>query len=106
MQINRPARPLLVALLAALIAVAACASSGAAPPAGTGAPNSRAAATSLAAPTVGSAEDAAALVVASDPRFEGVIPRNPDIIGASRGGEASANDDGSYPVKVTIGWGD
>jgi hypothetical protein len=62
--------------------------------------------TGPAAPTVASAEDAAALVVASDPRFEGAIPRDPQMIGASRWWEASANDDGSYTVKVTIGWGD
>jgi hypothetical protein len=83
----------------ALVAVAACASSGAASPAGS-------AASIPAAPTVASAEDAAALVVASDPRFEGAIALDPEMIGVSKWWEASANDDGSYAVKVTIGWGD
>jgi hypothetical protein len=98
---RRARRSLAVVVIAlvALVAVAACASSGAAP-AGSAAP------TAPAAPTVASAEDAAALVVASDPRFEGVIPRDPEMIGASRWWEASANDDGSYTVKVTLGWGD
>jgi len=99
MQTNRYRAGSLGVILIALLAVAACASSGAAP-AGT------AAATAPAAPTVASAEAAAALVVASDPRFEGAIPRDPQMIGASRWWEAAANDDGSYTVKLTIGWGD
>jgi hypothetical protein len=100
MQTNRHARRFLAVVVIALVAVAGCASSGAAPPAGSAAP------TAPAAPIVASAEDAAALVVASDPRFEGAIPRDPQMIGGSRWWEASANDDGSYTVKVTLGWGD
>src|SRR6185369_2254469 len=78
----------------------ACASSGAGSPGGSAAP------TAPAAPTVASVEDAAALVVASDPRFEDAVALDPQMIGLSKWWEASANDDGSYAVKVTIGWGD
>lgn len=84
-------------MLTALLAVTACASGGAASSAGSTPP---------AAPAVTSPEDAAARVVASDPRFAGTMPLDPDVIGASRWWEASANADGSYTVKITIGWGD
>ena len=93
----------MVTAIVAAVAVAACASSGAASPAG---PARSAPPSGPAAPTVASAEDAAALVVASDVRFEGAIALDPEMIGASKWWEASANDDGSYTVKVTIGWGD
>jgi hypothetical protein len=93
-------RPALLIVAAAVATLAACASSGAASPAGSAAPSG------AAAPTVASAEDAAALVVASDPRFEGAVALDPQMIGLSKWWEASANDDGSYTVKVTLGWGD
>ncbi|HYN68778.1 MAG TPA: hypothetical protein VEX41_01040 [Candidatus Eisenbacteria bacterium] len=97
MQTTRHPRRFLAAILIALLAVAGCATSGASSPAGATAPPAHA---------VTSPEDAAALVVASDPRFEGLKPLDPEIIGASRWWEASANEDGSFTVKVTIGWGD
>lgn len=93
-------RGVTVIALVALVAVAACAASGAASPSGTATP------TGPAAPTVASAEDAAARVVASDPRFEGALPLDPEMIGSSKWWEASANYDGSYNVKLTLGWGD
>jgi hypothetical protein len=96
-----PRSPAVVVIaLVALVAVGACASSGAESPA------SPPASSVPADPTVASAEDAAALVVASDPRFEGAIALDPEMIGVSKWWEASANDDGSYAVKITIGWGD
>ena len=95
----------LASLLVALLVVAACASSATAPPP-TEAPPGTAAPTAPAGPTITSPEDAAALVVASDPRFEGAMPLDPQMIGASRWWEAAANDDGTYSVKVTLGWGD
>jgi hypothetical protein len=55
---------------------------------------------------VASATDAAALVIATDPRFEGAIELTPDIIGASKWWEATALADGGYQVTITIGWGD
>ena len=55
---------------------------------------------------VASAADAAALVIATDPRFEGAINLTPDVIGASRWWEAQALADGAYRITLTIGWGD
>jgi len=84
----------------AIVTMVACASSGATSPAGSAAPSAPA------VPTVASVEDAAALVVASEPRFEGAVALDPQMIGLSKWWEAAANDDGIYTVKVTIGWGD
>jgi len=58
------------------------------------------------AATVTSAADAAALVIATDPRFEGAIGLTPDVIGASKWWTARALADGAYQVTLTIGWGD
>ena len=55
--------------------------------------------------TVSSPEAAAALVVASDPRFAGIGPKDPNVIGACCFWEASTARDG-YEVRVEIGWGD
>lgn len=55
---------------------------------------------------VATPEEAAALVIASDPRFAGTIKLSPDIIGASRWWEAAALADGSFQIMLTIGWGD
>jgi hypothetical protein len=55
---------------------------------------------------VASAADAAALVIAIDPRFEGAIALTPDVIGASRWWEATPLADGAYRVTLTLGWGD
>ena len=55
---------------------------------------------------IASPEDAAALVIATDPRFEGAIQLSPDVIGASKWWEATALDDGAYRISLTIGWGD
>jgi len=55
---------------------------------------------------VGSAADAAAIVIASDPRFAGAIELTPDIIGASKWWTAEPLAGGGYRVELTIGWGD
>ena len=55
--------------------------------------------------TISSPEAAAALVVASDPRFAGIGPKDPNLIGACCWWEASAGRDG-YKVGIEIGWGD
>ncbi|MBA3877028.1 MAG: hypothetical protein C0498_08855 [Anaerolinea sp.] len=55
---------------------------------------------------VESPEDAAALVIAADPRFAGMSRRSPDVIGASGWWEAEPLDGGGYRIKMTIGWGD
>lgn len=55
---------------------------------------------------VGSPSDAAAIVIASDPRFEGAIQLSPDVIGASKWWVATPLDDGGYRIELTVGWGD
>jgi len=103
-----------VLALLAVIVVAACAGAG---PSGSSAPTSTAPAATptptLRAPSptpiavdVASPADAAALVIATDPRFEGAIALTPDIIGASKWWEATAITGGGYRVTITIGWGD
>jgi hypothetical protein len=51
-------------------------------------------------------QEAAALVIASNPLFEGAEQMNPDVIGASKWWTASPLAAGGYVVEVTIGWGD
>jgi hypothetical protein len=55
--------------------------------------------------TIASPEAAAALVVASDPRFAGIGPKDPNVIGACCFWEATPAADG-YEVRIEIGWGD
>jgi hypothetical protein len=55
--------------------------------------------------TITSPEAAAALVVASDPRFTGIGPKDPNVIGACCFWQVTAARDG-YDVRVEIGWGD
>jgi hypothetical protein len=61
--------------------------------------------TSIAAP-VTTPEDAAALVIATDPRFAGAIPLTPDLIGGSKWWTATPREGGGYTIELTIGWGD
>lgn len=56
--------------------------------------------------TVETPEEAAALVIATDPKFAGVTKQNPNVIGASAWWEAQPLDGGGYRITVTIGWGD
>ena len=55
---------------------------------------------------VSTAADAAAIVIASDPRFAGTMEQKPDVIGASRWWTAAPLPGGGYRVELTIGWGD
>lgn len=55
---------------------------------------------------VTSPEAAAALVIATDPRFAGTIKLTPDLIGASRWWESEPLASGGFRIKLTIGWGD
>jgi len=102
---RNPIRPTLSVLL--VLVVAAC-SGGAATspsqPAGSasGAPSATPGG-SGAAPT--SPEEAAALVLASDPRFARFGPKNPDAIGQCCWYAVTQNADG-YQVLVHAGWGD
>ena len=88
------------------LALAAC-SAGAASPTPTLAPSPTPRPTPTpVAVSVSSPAEAAAIVLASDPRFAGAIELTPDIIGASRWWKAEALPGGGYRVEVTIGWGD
>jgi len=104
----------LALVVAASLAFAGCAAGGGQSPASSGPASSGPAPTPTApAPTptpiaadVAGPADAAALVIATDPRFAGAIELTPDIIGASKWWEAEALDDGAYRITLTIGWGD
>jgi hypothetical protein len=45
-------------------------------------------------------------VIASDPRFQGIGKKDPDLIGGCCFYEASATGGGSFTVTIEIGWGD
>ncbi|HEX4896788.1 MAG TPA: hypothetical protein VFV53_00355 [Candidatus Limnocylindrales bacterium] len=104
--------PILAVLM--LIVVAACTDAGgsgsSAPtstaPAGTPSPTPTAPGPTPIAVDVASPADAAALVIATDPLFDGAIELTPDVIGASRWWEATALTGGGYHVTITVGWGD
>ena len=89
-------------LLAVLLAGCAGAASSAAPPA---APSNRPTPTPIAPPVV-TPHDAAAAVIASDPRFEGAIQLTPEVIGASRWWTSTPLPGGGYRIELTVGWGD
>jgi hypothetical protein len=64
-----------------------------------------------AAAVVDSAEAAAQLVLASDPRFAGIGPLDPELIGQSAWYEVAPTTcdpiaDCVWMVKITVGWGD
>lgn len=99
---------LVLLLLLALPLLAACSAAGASPstpPSPTPVPTVRPTPTPIAA-RVATPEDAATLVIATDPRFSGAIQVQPDLIGASKWWEATPLPAGGYEVELTIGWGD
>ncbi|HEX5825764.1 MAG TPA: carboxypeptidase-like regulatory domain-containing protein [Candidatus Limnocylindrales bacterium] len=51
-------------------------------------------------------DEAAALVIAADPRFKGIARKNPDLIGGCCFYEATDTGGGSFAVTIEIGWGD
>ncbi len=56
---------------------------------------------------VTTAEQAVDAVIAHEPRLEGIMPRDPDMIGQSSWYEvAPASGVGAFLVAVTVGWGD
>ena len=55
---------------------------------------------------VSTAADAAALVIATDPRFAGAIQLTPDLIGGSKYWKAEQLPGGGYRIELTLGWGD
>jgi hypothetical protein len=96
MTIRTAALPIL-----ALVAVVVGACSGAASPSPTAAPSPTPITVRVASP-----EDAAAMVMALDPRFKGAVPFSPDLIGGSKTWTAEARPDGGFRVSLTVGWGD
>jgi hypothetical protein len=100
---QRPLARLLAGMLVAL-ALAACGAAGAAPsptPAATVRPTPTPIAARVATP-----EDAATLVIASNPIFAGAAKQDPEIIGASKWWTATPTTDGGYQIEITVGWGD
>jgi hypothetical protein len=99
-----PSAPLLAATAVLVLLLAgACTAPIATPsPAPTTAPSPSA----VPSPTsVRSAEEAAAAVLASDPRFAGLQPQDPNAIGQCCTWTAAPAADG-YDVTIEIGWGD
>jgi hypothetical protein len=93
----------LAAVVVVGLGVAACATSGSAP----GSPVATPTPVTTAVPIpVSSPEDAAARVIASDPRFKGATMLLPHSIGLTKWWEWKALDSGGYEIKVTMGWGD
>ena len=85
----------------ALVLVLAGCTNGASPMPSTPGPT----ATPIVVP-VTTAEVAATLVIATDPRFAGAIRLTPELIGASRWWESSPLAGGGYTITLTLGWGD
>jgi hypothetical protein len=72
---------------------------------GASAPSASASPGAVASGPVGSADEAVALVLAQDPRFAGITPKDPDLIGQATWYTVDAATDG-WTVVVRIGWGD
>lgn len=85
----------------------ACTSTAAVPsgPAASPSPSATPAPSASPATSVDSPAAAAALVLGSDPRFAGIGPLLPDVIGQSAWYESFATAEG-FEVTVRIGWGD
>ena len=106
-------RPLLAVSL--VVFVACSSSAGASAPttpasmqpstAASAAPASPASSSSAGGGAVTSPDEAAQLVLALDPHFTGLKPKNPDLIGGCCFYEATTTADG-YQVNVELGWGD
>jgi hypothetical protein len=87
-------------LLAVSFALASCATGGGAPSGASPGPPT------LPAAPVLSPEDAAARVIAIDPRFAGAEQLVPGVIGASKWWQAAPIGDGGYSIAITVGSGD
>jgi hypothetical protein len=100
---HRPRPALLSVLLVTVLVAGACAGGATASPA---APTSGSATSGPSAGKgIATPEEAAALVLAADPRFAGLVPKDPEMIGQCCFYEAIAVE-GGYQVKVEMGWGD
>ncbi|NJD27591.1 MAG: hypothetical protein FIA92_04770 [Chloroflexi bacterium] len=51
-------------------------------------------------------QEAAALVIATNPLFAGAMELNPDLVGQSTWWTSSSLPDGGYRIEMTVGWGD
>lgn len=51
-------------------------------------------------------DEAAALVIATNPRFKGATPRTPELVGASKWWVALPLAAGGFRIELTVGWGD
>jgi carboxypeptidase family protein len=101
-----PRRRLLVLAAALAILAAACGQAAtSSPSASASAPAPSASASDPASVGPTTPEAAAALVLASDSRFTGIKPKNPDLIGGCCFYEVTPKGNG-YTVMVEIGWGD
>lgn len=100
-----PQRPVLVLAAAIAILAAACGQAATPSPSVSAVPPSTSPSAPASAAAVTSPEAAAALVLASDSRFTGIKPRNPDLIGGCCFYEVTPTGD-EYTVMVEIGWGD
>lgn len=107
---RRPALPATILLLIMGLALAACAGSGgpASPvPSLSAEPLPSGPASPAPGGTVDTPEAAWAAVVATEPRFAGIQPLDPELIGQSAWYEVMpASGVGAFIVGVTVGWGD
>jgi prealbumin domain-containing protein len=100
---NRSTRAPL-ATLPLILLLAAC--SGASAPLPAASSGAEASAPTASAPTpVTSADEAAAAVIAADPRFAGLRPLDPNLIGQCCFYQVQATETG-YAVTIEVGWGD
>jgi hypothetical protein len=51
-------------------------------------------------------QEAAALVLATNPLFQGAVQQDPDLIGQSKWWTASPTPDGGFVIELIVGWGD
>jgi hypothetical protein len=91
--------------LALAAAFAACGGAAAPTSSPTPAPTERATPTPVAGP-VGTAREAAALVLATNPLFADARELDPNLIGQSAWWASRPLEGGGYEIEVTVGWGD
>ncbi len=101
------ARPLLLVFVAlALVACSSAASSGSPSPSSGGPSDPPTPSGGVIGP-VTTGEQAVAAVVAANPQFAGIGPKDPNLIGQSKWYEvAPASGVGAFIVRFTVGWGD
>lgn len=92
-------------VLGATLIVAACGTAASPSPSPSPNPTPNPTPTPITQP-VTTPEEAAAAVIASDPRFSGIRRFDPNLIGASAWWTAEPAADAGYVVTIIIGWGD